>query len=284
MAQLCLPRLTEQATRIYSFILGNGVENGVCANLTSSKGSIWGEKSPRDSIKLSPWAWALPWGGGGSLGGGSGLGCARSRAFLRHRLHLWKRSRRTVNANKVTLMKWGNSADRLCADFKWYLIAGSVRTGELFITALEFFLSAFLGSHLEGLPGTRPETHCCQGVTFSRTKTREKKEKAKKRAWVTEQFSFFLLFLPETPRLSPSYANVPKKDTIVPGTILKRREPYLKCPKPSISLSVQKSQLSWCWDAVTLSASHLVQVSSPSLTRSQFLSFIFSTTAFISFL
>lgn len=120
---------------------------------------------------------------------------------------------------------------------------------------------------------------------FRELRRRQKKKKKEfQTAWVTEHFSFFLLFLPETPRPSLSYANVLKKDTIVPGTVLKRREPYLKCPKPSISLSVQKTQLSWRWDAVTLSASHLVQVSSPSLTPSQFLSFIFSTTAFISFL
>lgn len=139
---------------------------------------------------------------------------------------------------KHTLMKWGNSADCLCTDFKWYLIAGSVRMVELFITALKFFLFAFLCSQLEGLPGTGLQTRCCQEATFSRTRAK------KKTAWVTEQFTFFLLFLQETPWLSLFYANVMTKDTVVLGKILKRQVMYLKSPNQALVCAAQKTQLS----------------------------------------
>lgn len=104
MVLLCLFWLTEQVTRIYSFILGNGVENSVCANLTSSKGDQ-SEGRNRQEIALNCLIEHDPYHGGGGRGWGLWLGCARSREFLRHRLHLWKHSRRTLNANKVTLMK-----------------------------------------------------------------------------------------------------------------------------------------------------------------------------------
>lgn len=60
-----------------------------------------------------------------------------------------------------------------------------------------------------------------------------------------------------------------------------------KSPRQALVCAVQKTQLSWCGNPDTLSVSHLGQISSLSLTPSQFLllnSFIFSTPALISFL
>lgn len=64
MVLLCLFRLTEQVTCIYSFILGNGVENSVCANLTSSKGDQ-SEGRNRQEIALNCLIEHDPYHGGG---------------------------------------------------------------------------------------------------------------------------------------------------------------------------------------------------------------------------